>query len=208
MRPYAVKRRRLGTSTVPAKRLPAERRNQVWALDLIFDSTVDGRPIKALRMCDEHTRESIGRRLARSITADDVVEVWTRPRLSGARPRSTSLCDGARPTIVPAGSLPGLHRGIVARAPSARNLTEGGSVFGVRLCAFLSRGAILGPALNSAKVLQNPINPEILMKSAKRWLETVLQQVRSGQVLDAKDTSADCEDVTEVGGRDLPANAP
>lgn len=56
VRPYAQKRRRVGTSTVPSKRLRAERRNQVWALDFIFDSTSDGRPIKALAMCDEHTR--------------------------------------------------------------------------------------------------------------------------------------------------------
>lgn len=41
---------------MPTKRLPAERRNQVWALDFIFDSTADGRPIEALAMCDEHTR--------------------------------------------------------------------------------------------------------------------------------------------------------
>ena len=53
VRPHAMKRHRVGTSTVPAKRLRAERRNQVWALDFIFDSTADGRPIKALAMCDE-----------------------------------------------------------------------------------------------------------------------------------------------------------
>lgn len=39
-----IKRRRLGQSTVPASRLRAERPNQVWALDFLFDSTADGRP--------------------------------------------------------------------------------------------------------------------------------------------------------------------
>ena len=49
----APKRRRLGISTVPAARLRAEHPNHVWALDFIFDATSDGRPLKALSMCDE-----------------------------------------------------------------------------------------------------------------------------------------------------------
>lgn len=86
VRPYARKRRRVGASTVPTKRLRAERRNQIWALDFIFDSTSDGRPIKALTMCDEHTRESIGRQLGRSITADDVVEVLDQAKAKRGAP--------------------------------------------------------------------------------------------------------------------------
>jgi putative transposase len=74
VRPWAPKRRRLGTSTVPAQRLRAERPNHVWAIDFIFDATSDGRPIKALSMCDEFTRENVARRLGRSVTADDVVD--------------------------------------------------------------------------------------------------------------------------------------
>ena len=70
-----LKRRRLGASTVPADRLVATHRNHVWALDFLFDATSDGRPIKALSMCDEYTGECIGDRVARSITADDVADV-------------------------------------------------------------------------------------------------------------------------------------
>lgn len=69
------KRLRLGVSTVPAKRLRAEEPNHVWAMDFIFDSTIDGRPLKALSMCDEFTRESIGGELDRSITADHVTKI-------------------------------------------------------------------------------------------------------------------------------------
>jgi putative transposase len=69
------KRLRIGDSTVPAKRLRAEEPNHVWAMDFIFDSTIDGRPLKALSMCDEFTRESIGGELGRSITADAVIRV-------------------------------------------------------------------------------------------------------------------------------------
>jgi len=44
-------------------------------MDFLFDATSDGRPLKFLAMCDEFTRENIGRRVGRSITADDVVAV-------------------------------------------------------------------------------------------------------------------------------------
>lgn len=84
----AVKRRRLGTSTVPAHRSSAERPNHVPALDFIFDATSDGRPIKALSMCDEFTRENIARRLGRSITADDV----TRALDEACAVRGTPAC--------------------------------------------------------------------------------------------------------------------
>ncbi|HUZ89998.1 MAG TPA: IS3 family transposase [Candidatus Acidoferrales bacterium] len=83
---YSPKRRRVGVSTVPAKRLRAERPNQVWALDFLFDATSDGRPIKVLTMCDEFTRESIGGRLSRSITADDVVSVLDQARSQRGTP--------------------------------------------------------------------------------------------------------------------------
>ena len=49
--PHSPKRRRLGNSTVPARRLQAERPNQVWALDFMFDTTADGLPFKVLSMC-------------------------------------------------------------------------------------------------------------------------------------------------------------
>ncbi len=87
MPPQKVKRRRLGNSTVPAERLVATHRNHVWALDFLFDTTNDGRPIKALSMCDECTRESVGGCVAQSITADDVATIARRcgcgARLSG-----------------------------------------------------------------------------------------------------------------------------
>jgi putative transposase len=76
--PQRLKRRRLGSSTVPAERLVATHRNQVWALDFLFDATSDGRPIKVLSMCDEYTRECVGGRVARSITADDVATILDR----------------------------------------------------------------------------------------------------------------------------------
>ena len=94
VRPYAMKRHRVGTSTVPSRRLRAERRNQVWALDFIFDSTSDGRPIKALTMRDEHSRESVGRQLGRSITAEDVVDVLDQAKAERGAPECIRMDNG------------------------------------------------------------------------------------------------------------------
>lgn len=69
------KRLRLGESIVPAKRLRAERPNHVWALDFQFDTTTDGRTLKLLHVVDEHTREALAIRVARSIDADHAVRV-------------------------------------------------------------------------------------------------------------------------------------
>jgi putative transposase len=67
------KRRRLGTSTVPAARLRAERPDQVWALDFQFDETADGRILKLLNIVDEHTREALATLPRRRINADMTV---------------------------------------------------------------------------------------------------------------------------------------
>ena len=49
--------------------------NQVWALDYLFDATADGRPIKILNITDEHTREALACLAARSINAEQTVDV-------------------------------------------------------------------------------------------------------------------------------------
>jgi hypothetical protein len=69
------KRLRLGDSTVPAVRLRSERPNHVWALDFQFDTTTDGRALKLLHIVDEHTREALAIRVARSIDAAHTVRV-------------------------------------------------------------------------------------------------------------------------------------
>ena len=77
------KRRRLGDSTVPAKRLRAERPNHVWAFDFQFDQTACGRALKMCNIVDEFTREALVMLVARSIDADTVVA--TLQRLCGER---------------------------------------------------------------------------------------------------------------------------
>ncbi len=69
------KRRRLGDSSGGIVRRKAERVNQVWSLDFIFDRTVNGRPLKILSIIDEYTRECIALEVNRRITSEDVIGV-------------------------------------------------------------------------------------------------------------------------------------
>ena len=87
------KRRRLGHSTVPARRLAATHPDQVWAMDYQFDQTSDGRPIKCLNIVDEFTRKALAIVVARLINADETVE--TLERLIAERGRAPSFirCD-------------------------------------------------------------------------------------------------------------------
>jgi len=87
------KRQRLGTSTVPAKRLRAERPDQVWAIDFQFDQTADGRILKLLHVVDEFTREALAIECRRRIDADATVA--TLDRLIAARGRAPQFirCD-------------------------------------------------------------------------------------------------------------------
>jgi putative transposase len=93
------KRHRVGDSTVPAKRLRAERPNHVWALDFQFDTTTDGRTLKLLHVVDEHTREALAIRVARSIDADHAVGVLDQiGRERGTRPELIRMDNGPEMT--------------------------------------------------------------------------------------------------------------
>jgi putative transposase len=72
------KRQRLGDSTVPAKRLRAERPDHVWALDFQFDQTADGRILKLLHVVDEFTREALAIECCRRIDADQTATTLDR----------------------------------------------------------------------------------------------------------------------------------
>lgn len=87
------KRRRLGVSTVPPKRLRAERPDHVWAIDYQFDQTADGRIIKLLHVVDEFTREALAIECARRIDADKTVAVLDRLIASRGRAPEHIRCD-------------------------------------------------------------------------------------------------------------------
>jgi len=52
--------------------------NALWAMDVQFDTTSDGRTIKLLNVIDEFTREALAAETHRSIDADHVVTVLDR----------------------------------------------------------------------------------------------------------------------------------
>jgi putative transposase len=59
---------------VPGDRLWAERPNHVWAFDVQFDVTDDGRAVKLLYVVDEFTRDALAMEAERPI-ADKVANV-------------------------------------------------------------------------------------------------------------------------------------
>jgi transposase InsO family protein len=67
------KRRRGGGENGALRR--ATRTNEVWSYDFIFDRLADGRQLKVLTLVDEHSREGLGARGRRSITAKAVIEL-------------------------------------------------------------------------------------------------------------------------------------
>ena len=96
--PRRRKRRRLGTSTIPAIRLRAEHPNHVWAFDFQFDTTSDGRILKLLHVVDAHTREALAIEVARRIDADATVAVLERIALQRGAPTLIRMDNGPEMT--------------------------------------------------------------------------------------------------------------
>ena len=69
------KKRRLGVSANGVVRRRAESINDVWAWDFVHDRDEKGRPLKWLVIEDEYTREGLALEVARSIKAEDVLDV-------------------------------------------------------------------------------------------------------------------------------------
>lgn len=67
------KRRAQGQSAHACSQLRAERINDVWSWDLIFDRTTSGHSSKWLSIVDEYTRRCITLDIARSMTSEDVI---------------------------------------------------------------------------------------------------------------------------------------
>jgi putative transposase len=61
-----------GVASNSAKSLPALYRNHVWSYDFMSARTVDGGALRILNVLDEHTREALGSKVARSIGSESV----------------------------------------------------------------------------------------------------------------------------------------
>ena len=79
-------RKRAGTSTTPITAANAPK--VLWAIEVQFDSTTDGRRFKIASMVDEHTRQSVLSVVERSIAAEDLVAALEKAfALWGGTPR-------------------------------------------------------------------------------------------------------------------------
>jgi putative transposase len=63
--------KRAGVPAVPP--VVADAPKLLWALDFQFDSTIDGKAVKAASMIDKHTRQSLLHLVERSITVHQLV---------------------------------------------------------------------------------------------------------------------------------------
>jgi len=68
------KKRRLGTSKNACSRRKAEKMDDVWCWDFVFDHTTSGTQLKWLSIVDEFTRECLCLKVDRSITSEDAID--------------------------------------------------------------------------------------------------------------------------------------
>lgn len=68
------KRRAIGESSNACHVRRAEGKDHVWTWDFVFDRTTSGTTLKWLSIVDEHTRECLALKVARSITSEDVID--------------------------------------------------------------------------------------------------------------------------------------
>jgi putative transposase len=83
----ARKKRRLGHSANSCVRRPSKHKDDVWTWDFIHDRTTTGQPLKWLAITDEYTRECLALEVARSITADGVLDVLVNLFLTRGVPK-------------------------------------------------------------------------------------------------------------------------
>jgi transposase InsO family protein len=88
------KKRRMGGSDNSIVRCRALHKNHVWCWDFIHDRDERGRPLKWLSIVDEFTRECVALEVARSITADEVIEVLRELFLIRGVPRHVRSDNG------------------------------------------------------------------------------------------------------------------
>jgi putative transposase len=73
------RRRRKHVAAAPRERLAAPTRpNERWSMDFMSDELEDGRPLRLLNVVDDHTRESPGIEVDRSLPATRVIELLER----------------------------------------------------------------------------------------------------------------------------------
>lgn len=74
----AQKRKRVRRETSKAPRQVITQRNQMWAMDFVFDRLSNGRAYRILTLIDIHTRECLAIEARRSLTSRHVVAIVER----------------------------------------------------------------------------------------------------------------------------------
>jgi len=69
------KKRSLGTAVNGCTRLVSAGKDDVWAMDFVFDVTANGRSLKWLAIVDEFTRECLALEVSRQFKAEGVIDV-------------------------------------------------------------------------------------------------------------------------------------
>ena len=88
------KRRGLGTSANACHVRRAEHKDHVWTWDFVFDRTSSGTTLKWLSIVDEHTRECLALKVARSITSEDVIDTLAEMFAMSGVPRCVRSDNG------------------------------------------------------------------------------------------------------------------
>ncbi len=87
------RRRRQGHSTAFPTR--AVQPNHVWSWDFVADRTDRGGPLRLLTLIDEHTRQCLAIKIARSLKSADVVEVLNEAIQENGKPQCIRSDNGS-----------------------------------------------------------------------------------------------------------------
>ncbi len=93
VRPPRKRRRRQGQSTASPTR--AVQPNHVWRWDFVADRTDRGGPLRLLTLIDEHTRQCLAIKVARSLKSTDVVEVLNEAIRENGKPQCIRSDNGS-----------------------------------------------------------------------------------------------------------------
>ncbi len=93
VRPSGKRRRRQGQSTATPTR--AVQPNHVWSWDFVADRTDRGGPLRLLTLIDEHTRQCLAIKVARSLKSADVVEVLNDAIRENGKPQCIRSDNGS-----------------------------------------------------------------------------------------------------------------
>ena len=93
VRPPRKRRRRQGQSTASPTR--AVQPNHVWSWDFVADRTDRGGPLRLMTLIDEHTRQCLAIKVARSLKSADVVEVLNEAIKDNGKPQCIRSDNGS-----------------------------------------------------------------------------------------------------------------